>query len=421
MKFNKTLKVTTLSTAILGSILFTNNVNSTTINLFHQQTGNMAERHYIVQAAKDYHKKYKHNSVKINFIPEGSYAQSVTSAATANKLPCIIKIDQPLVPRFAWSKNFRPLDGFLSSKLIKNINNNGKSIYKGKVYSLGQHDVSLTIFTKKSILKKYGIRIPTLNKPWTKEEFNAILAKIKKSGDYKYSIDMGFAQTAEWNAYAYAPILQSFGGDLINRKNFKEAEGVLNGEKGLEFAKWMSMLVKKGYTNKKPIDTLSFDKGEVALSYDGSWNLGKYKKMFGDDLLYLPPVDFGNKPAVGTGSWHYAVSTSCKHPKTTKQFLEFIFSDSQIAKFSDDTSMLPTSDSAAKKSKLFKKGKPARVLYEYSKNFGIRRPETPAYATLSSAFSKAIESLKNLEDPQDTLDRAVDTIEEDLKAHNYYK
>ena len=77
--------------------------------------------------------------------------------------------------------------------------------------------------SRKSILEKYDIRIPTADKPWTKDEFTAALEKIKASGDYDYPLDIATSFTGEWWPYAYSPFLQSFGGDLINRDRLRRA------------------------------------------------------------------------------------------------------------------------------------------------------------------------------------------------------
>ena len=47
--------------------------------------------------------------------------------------------------------------------------------YQGKTYASGFYDVALTMYSRKSVLKKYGIRVPTLDKPWTKTEFGDAL------------------------------------------------------------------------------------------------------------------------------------------------------------------------------------------------------------------------------------------------------
>lgn len=107
----------------------------------------------------------------------------------------------------------------------------GVGLYKDKPYSLGQFDVALLNYARKSVLEKFNIRIPTLDQPWTLDEFNAALKTLKDSGEFNYTIDVNAQFTGEWWSYAYSPMLQSFGGDLIDRSTFTTAEGLLNGPK----------------------------------------------------------------------------------------------------------------------------------------------------------------------------------------------
>ncbi len=179
------------------------------------------------RSSNDYNASQTKYKVEVQAFPQDSYNQSVTAAAAAKKLPCILDIDGPNVPNWAWAGYLAPLDGmddtlskFLPSTLGK---------YNDKTYSDGFYDVALTMVRRKSILEKNGIRIPTIDQPWTKDEFNAALGKIKATGEFDYPLDIATGFTGEWWPYAYSPFLQSFGGDLINRSDYKSAEGVLNG------------------------------------------------------------------------------------------------------------------------------------------------------------------------------------------------
>src|SRR5258708_34025585 len=137
-------------------------------------------------------------------------------------------MDNPPVANFAWSRYVQPLPLTDAQVQAMGLLNSAIGRYQGKIYSLGQFDVALTMFARKSILEKYNIRIPTLDQPWTLNEFNGILAKLKSSGAFQYPFDLNPQYTGEWWPYAYSPMLQSFGGDLINRSSFTTADGVLN-------------------------------------------------------------------------------------------------------------------------------------------------------------------------------------------------
>jgi len=371
-------------------------------------------------AVERFNKSQNEYKVVMELIPEGAYTETINAAALAGKLPCALDMDQPVVPNFAWAGNLEPLDGLVDAKLLSEINSVGKGTYKGKVYSVGQYDVSLTLFTRQSTLDKYGIRKATLEKPYTKDEFEAIMAKIKASGDFRYPFDINTSWSGEWASYGFAPFLQSFGGDEINRQNYLESEGVLNGKEALEWANWMQSLVKNKYIDRKPTDDKGFVQGKVAIHYNGSWAVGDYTEALGDDLVIMPTLDLGHGPVVGGGSWHWGISKSCANKEGAAKFVNFLMQPDEIAAMSTATSLIPNSEAAAALTENFKEGGKWRLFYEFSKRYAKMRPETPAYPVITSSFEKATNDILDGRDPQDALDDAVSTIERNIEDNNGY-
>ena len=134
----------------------------------------------ITAIVNDYNASQSKYKVKIQAFPQDSYNQSVVAAAASKKLPCILDIDGPNVPNWAWAGYLAPLEGLddTLSKYLPSVL--GK--YNDKTYSYGYYDVALVMVTRKTILDKFDIRIPTTDQPWTKDEFTAALKKIKDSG-----------------------------------------------------------------------------------------------------------------------------------------------------------------------------------------------------------------------------------------------
>ena len=124
---------------------------------------------------------------------------------------------------------------------------------------------------------------------------------------------MATSITGEWWPYAYSPILQSFGGDLINRKDYKSAEGVLNGDAGRRVG---HLVPQPGHRQVLPLKSgadpaKDFLNGKSAIIYNGSWGAVDGRKKFGDDIVFLPPPDFGNGPKIGGASWQWGMSDNC--------------------------------------------------------------------------------------------------------------
>ena len=282
-----------------------------TLTLWTHSAGNKNELASIKTIVDDFNASQTKYKVEVQAFPQDSYNQSVAAAAAAKKLPCILDIDGPNVPNWAWAGYLAPLEGMddtLSKYLPSTV---GK--YKDKYYSYGYFDVALNMTSRKSVLKKYGIRVPTVDQPWTGDEFMAGLKKIKDSGDFDNPLDMATGSTGEWWPYAYSPFLQSFGGDLINRNDYKSAEGVLNGPRRSRgrtgSAAWQPtsyIPLKSGADPGK-----DFLNGKTAIFYNGSWGAADDRKKFGDDIVFLPPPDFGNGPKIGGASWQWGMSTNC--------------------------------------------------------------------------------------------------------------
>ena len=45
--------------------------------------------------------------------------------------------------------------------------------------------------------------------------------------------------------------------------------------------------------------------------WTGSWAADAVTEKYGDDVVFLPPPDFGNGPKIGGGSWQWGMSADC--------------------------------------------------------------------------------------------------------------
>lgn len=101
-----------------------------------------------------------------------------------------------------------------------------------------------------------------MDRPRTAQEFAEAEQRIKASGDFEWAVDWGPSDQSEWYTYAYSPLLQSFGGDLINRENYETADGVLNSPKSLAFAEWFQKQFTEGFAPRSNAqDRTEFENG----------------------------------------------------------------------------------------------------------------------------------------------------------------
>ena len=82
-----------------------------TIKLWTHNAGNETELGAIEAIVNDFNASQTAYQVQVQAFPQDSYNQSVTAAAASKTLPCILDIDGPNVPNWAWAGYLAPLDG----------------------------------------------------------------------------------------------------------------------------------------------------------------------------------------------------------------------------------------------------------------------------------------------------------------------
>jgi len=393
-----------------------------TLGLWTHSAGNPDELAVIEEWVTKFNAQSDRYEVVIESFPQASYNDSVAAASVAGSLPCIIDLDAPTVPNFAWSGYIQPLPITEADVDEMGVLDNDVGRYNDQIYSLGQFDVALLIYARKSILEQHDIRIPSIEEPWTKDEFMAALDTLKASGEFEYPLDVRTVDTGEWWPYAYSPMLQSFGGDLIDRSTYTSAEGVLNGPEAVAWGEWFQSLFSEGYAPATPADDQGFLQGEIALWYTGSWSAQSVIDAYGDDTLFLPPPDFGQGPKIGAGSWQMGVTTNCPAEATQAAF-DFVLSTMEpenVALMSETSSLIPTTSVAADLTEQYAEGGPFRIFYDMAEAFARVRPETPGYLIISSQFEQAGLKIRDGGNVQDALDDAVDAIDQDIEDNNGY-
>ena len=94
--------------------------------------------------------------------------------------------------------------------------------------------------------------------------------------------------TGEWFTYAFSPVVQGFGGDLIDRSTYATADGFVNSDASVAALTWLQGLVQDGLVNPTPADDNKFVNGKAALGFVGHWMTVAYHEAFGDDMVIIP-------------------------------------------------------------------------------------------------------------------------------------
>lgn len=418
MRTTHTLAILATSTMLAGAASA-----QTELSLWYHGAGSAnAEEALVNELVAEFNASQSDYVVTIETFPQLAYNDAVGAAALAGTLPDILDVDGPVMPNWAWAGYMQPLG--IDESILEGFLPGPIGSWNGEIYSVGLWDAAKAMTTRRSTLEKYGIRVPSLDEPWTGDEFNAALAAIQASGDFEYALDLGMAWTGEWYPYAFSPFLQSFGGDIVDRDTYQSAEGVLNGDEAIAFGEWWQGLFENGLVPGTSQDAAAREtgllEGKYAISWNGNWAAPPVVEAFGDDALFLPAPDFGNGPVIGAASWQFGVSATSENPEGARAFIEFAMKDRWFSAFSDGTGLIPPTESAAADTKFYAPGAPLEVFYSLSEGQALVRPVTPGYIVQAKVFEKALADIANGADVADTLDAAVDEINEDIQANQGY-
>ncbi len=175
--------------------------------------------------------------VQLTLIPEGDYNTQVLAAAADGKLPDLLDLDGPYMAGYAWGGYLRPIDDLLPDHIRQDLLPSiiAQGTFQERLYAVGTFDSGLGLYANREKLASIGARIPQKpDEAWSVNEFEQILAALAEKDDDGQVLDIRLDYRGEWQTYAFSPIIQSAGGDLIDRRSFHSAAATLNGPKAVK-------------------------------------------------------------------------------------------------------------------------------------------------------------------------------------------
>ncbi|MDJ0799499.1 MAG: sugar ABC transporter substrate-binding protein [Calothrix sp. MO_167.B12] len=386
-------------------------------------SGPEAERQTIERQVQLFNASQDEITIELKFLPEGSYNAQIQAAAISGDLPDVLEFDGPFVYNYVWQRNLIPIDDLITPTVRKDLLPSiiKQGTYKGHLYSVGTFESGLGLYARRSQLQAAGVRIPTGQEdPWTSAEFQQILAALAQKDPDGQVLDLKLNYRGEWITYGFSPLIQSAGGDLINRSDYQSANGMLNNQQAVAVMEQVQSWIEKGYVDPN-IDDAAFTRRRVALSWVGHWVYQDYVKAAGDDLVLLPLPNFGQGAKTGQGSWNWGITTKCQNPQAAMGFLEFLLRTDEVLAMTNANGAVPATKTAIAKSPLYAEGGPLRLFSsQLLAGQSVPRPQTPAYPVITSAFQQAFADIRHGTDVKKALDKAVATIDQDIQDNEGY-
>lgn len=426
MKLRTLAKLTSgllLASALAG---FAGGAIAGDIKVWHHGGRGDGEREKIAKMLEAWSTAHPESKAVLEILPEGAYNEQVQAAALAGNLPDLLDFDGPNYANYVWSGYLTPLNEIVGKATLDNVIPSliAQGTYgpDGKLYSLGMGDSGLGLWGNKAMLTKAGVRIPKgVEDAWTLAEFEDALAKLKTSGvatplDVKLNYGKG-----EWYTYGFSPIIQSMGGDLIDRTAWKST-GTLDGAASVDAMTHFQSWVKAGYVVPGAAGDDSFyAKKTSAISFVGHWMWPAHSKGLGDDLVLIPMPKWGAKQLTGNGGWCWGVTKSSKDPKAVGALIEYLLSDPVLGPFMESQGGPPGTKSVTAASKLYGKGGALQVYADQlSGGIGFPRPVHPAYPVITAAFAQAVADIVDGKDVKSALSKAAADIDQNIADNNGY-
>ncbi|MEW8508150.1 MAG: extracellular solute-binding protein [Candidatus Thiodiazotropha sp.] len=384
--------------------------------------GQESERALLQQQIARFNQAHADTQIVLTLIPEGSYNAQIQAAAVAGELPDLIELDGPFLSAYAWQGHLQPLDRLLDDKLVADLLPSiiAQGSYNDSLWAVGVFDSGLGLYADRSKLKRAELRIPTLQQPWSLAEFENALEKLALEDPDGQVLDLKLNYAGEWYTYGLSPLLQSAGGDLIDRTHMRSADGVLNGPQSTTVLTRLQEWIKDNRIDPN-IDDAAFSNRRVALALGGHWNYQQYRSSLGDDLLLLPLPDFGTGSTTGMGSWCWAITAHAGRPELAAEFIAFLLTTEEVLAMANANSAVPATHSAIEVSSLYRPGGPLHLFYaQLANGHGIPRPRTPAYPVISAEFQRIIDRVRSGGEVAAALNSAVKKIDREIADNRGY-
>lgn len=387
-------------------------------------SGQQAERTVLSDQVARFNDSRKDIQVSLNFIPENSYNNQVQAAALAGELPDLLEFDGPYLYNYVWQGHLIALDDLLAPSLREDLLPSiiAQGSYNGRLYSIAVFDSGLALYADAAKVRATGMRLPDgVDSAWSIEEFNELLQKLAADDPDGAVLDLKLNYGGEWFTYAFSPVIQSAGADLIDRDSYQQAGGTLNSRKAKASLRHLGNWIAQGLVDPN-LDDAAFVSGRVAVSWAGHWEQARYAETLGENLVLLPLPDFGNGTRSGQGSWNWGISRYARHPRAAMEFLEFLLQTREVLAITNANGAVPATRAAITQSRLYgPHGRSKLFATQLLQGFTMPRPQTPAYPVITSAFQQAFLNIRNGGDSASALDEAAAVIDQDIRDSNGYR
>ncbi len=338
--------------------------DNVTVVFWHTQTGgNLAVIQDMVNQFNTTVGTQKKITVKEEY--QGNYTQLYQknlAAIQANTPPDMAVAYESYIPDYMKAKAVAELDGYVKALDKKSmddiftgyIETNKFPQFSNKMLSFPFTKSVAAMYFNADLIAAAGVRVPTIEKPWTVAEFEEACAKITKKDAAGKTTTYALALTTDASYFDMA--LYALGGKPLTADNKAAA---FNTGAGLQWVELIERLVKSGaaYLPQGYDWQNDFAAGKVALTFQSSTGVPYIRDLMTDKGkkpegfkwgLGLPPQADTTKPKTVMFGANIAVfKTTELKQAACWEFIKWFTDTTQTVKWSVASSYMPIRKSAA--------------------------------------------------------------------------
>lgn len=280
----------------------------------------------------------KANDVQVDIIvtTPDDYSTKLKAAIAGKKVPDVFYVDPGSVQAYVKTGVVKDITPYIESSDSIDLDNiwqygidsyrfDGQLMGQGNIYALPKDVGPFSFGYNKTMFEEAGIPLPSIDNPYTFEEFVDVAQQLTKDTDGDGKLDQwGTGLNVQWNLQ---PFVWSNGGDWLNEDRTKVN---VDTPEFAEALQWFADLqnvaqVTPSVGEAQTLDTYQrWMQGQIGFFPVGPWDVSTYEKLpFDWDLIPYPAGSTGES-ATWIGSLGIAVANSSKAPEKAVELAKYL-------------------------------------------------------------------------------------------------
>ncbi|MGW2339533.1 ABC transporter substrate-binding protein [Streptomyces sp. NPDC001661] len=248
--------------------------------------------------------------------------------------------------------------------------------HDGKPYAVPHQTDTTAVLYRKDMFRKAGITsVPTsLDEAWTWDEFSETCARLRKKLHGVYPFVYGWQQAG---AFRWLTWLWEAGGRLLDDSLTAPA---IESAAGLRALRFTQDFFREGFVPpNSSVKSAAYPDslltaGTVAMSFAGDFLLPTIDPALDKDLYGVTFQPRGRRAATDLGGNAVVATRTTENPELAADFLKFLASEENMARFCEQCVVLPT----------------RRSLLTQPLDYAVRPDLMPVYAEQATALTPAM-------------------------------